>query len=210
LDTELLGRLDPGAGGFVPGGNLTTEAFAARLPNFQDLDAAIGESLAIVGGANSLKGAALGQEIDGHSKVVRFNDIVGSRLVPEETGSRTSVHVMCSKVAPTGDPDVLELDLETGTVWRSYCGRMHSAGEFANVTRKPLLIRPSAQCVLGRGGADGWTRGFMFYWFIGRLSQRVDMYGFNGTGHYNNSQPIWEKWLAFEHLFYKVNGLNRH
>ncbi|CAK0889788.1 unnamed protein product [Prorocentrum cordatum] len=36
LDTELLRGLDEGADGFVPGGELTTEAFAARLPSIED------------------------------------------------------------------------------------------------------------------------------------------------------------------------------
>merc|ERR1712032_155504 len=84
-------------------------------------------------------GRGLGQEIDAHDEVVRFNEIVGSKLLPNETGTKTSVHVMCSKVAPLQDPAVLEIDLETNTMWRSYCGRMHSGGEFANITDKPLL-----------------------------------------------------------------------
>jgi hypothetical protein len=216
LDTELLRGLDEGAGGFVPDGELTTEAFAARLPSIEELKRVINggagslTGLAIVGGADSLTGRGLGQEIDSHAEVVRFNEIVGEKLVPEETGIRTSVHVMCSKVAPLQDTAVLEIDLETDTAWRSYCGRMHSGGEFANVTDRPLMIRPSAHCVISAGHMQSWTRGFLFYWFIGRLFGSVDFYGFSGSGHYNNPQPIWEKWLPFEHLFYQVNQLARH
>jgi hypothetical protein len=216
FDTELLRGLDEGAGGFVPDGELTTEAFAARLPSIEELKRVINggagslTGLAIVGGADSLTGRGLGQEIDDHAEVVRFNEIVGSKLVPEETGTRTSVHVMCSKVAPLQDTAVLEIDLETDTAWRSYCGRMHSGGEFANVTDRPLMIRPSAHCVISAGHMQSWTRGFLFYWFIGRLFGSVDFYGFSGSGHYNNPQPIWEKWLPFEHLFYQVNELARH
>ena len=33
------------------------------------------------------------------------------------------------------------------------------------------------------------------------------MYGFSGTGHYHNPNPIYEDYLGFEHLFYRVNGL---
>jgi hypothetical protein len=216
LDTELLRGLDEGAGGFVPDGELTTAAFAARLPSIEELKRVINggagslTGLAIVGGADSLTGRGLGQEIDSHAEVVRFNEIVGEKLVPEETGIRTSVHVMCSKVAPLQDTAVLEIDLETDTAWRSYCGRMHSGGEFANVTDRPLMIRPSAHCVISAGHMQSWTRGFLFYWFIGRLFGSVDFYGFSGSGHYNNPQPIWEKWLPFEHLFYQVNQLARH
>ncbi|CAK0829250.1 unnamed protein product [Prorocentrum cordatum] len=98
LDTELLRGLDEGADGFVPGGELTTEAFAARLPSIEELKRVIRHGsrrwgktgLAIVGGADSLTGRGFGQEIDSHAEVVRFNEIVGNKLVPEETGVRSS------------------------------------------------------------------------------------------------------------------------
>ncbi|CAK0829251.1 unnamed protein product, partial [Prorocentrum cordatum] len=74
---------------------------------------------------------------------------------------------------------------------------------------RPLMIRPSAHCVISAGHMQSWTRGFLFYWFVvisrpGRLFSNADFYGFSGNGHYNNPQPIWEKWLPFEHLFYQA------
>jgi hypothetical protein len=209
-DTELLRRLDPQAWTWAPG-NLTTESFRARLPSLRDLHELVkGERIAIVGGADSLSGAGLGPEIDSHAHVVRFNEIVGEKLIPEETGSKTTFHVSCSKVAPLEQPHVAEFDLETDTVWRSWCGRMHANGEFAGVTDRPYMIRPSAYCVLSQHNAKLWTRGFLFYWFIGRLFEEVNLYGFSGHGHYHNKNPIWEKYLDFEHLFYNVNDLNAH
>jgi hypothetical protein len=206
-DTELLRKLDPMAWAWTSG-NLTTEGFRERLPSIKDFNKLVQEgSIAIVGGGDSLSGAGLGPEIDSHKTVARFNEIVGSKLIPKETGSRTSIHIVNSKVAPIGDSDVAEFDLETDTVWRTYCGRMHTFGEFADVTAKPFLVRPSAHCTLSKHGAKQWTRGFLFYWFIGRLFPNVDMYGFSGTGHYHNPNPIYEDYLGFEHLFYRVNGL---
>ncbi|CAK0829253.1 unnamed protein product [Prorocentrum cordatum] len=117
---------------------------------------------------------------------------------------------MCSKVAPLQDTAVLEIDLETDTAWRSCCGRMHTGGEFANITDRPSMIRPSAHCVISAGHMQSWTRGFLFCWFVGRLISSADFYGFSGDGHCNNPQPIWEQWLSFEHLFYQVNRLARH
>lgn len=206
-DTELLQRLDPMAGGFAPG-VLSTEAFAAKLPSVDDLRRLVSDDrMAIVGGGDSLSVAGLGPEIDSHPHVVRFNEIVGDRLVPPETGTKTSIHVSCSKVRPLRNSSIAEFDLETDTVWRTWCGRMHSGGEFASMTDRPFLIRPSAYCVLSRDHAKLWTRGFLFYWFIGRLFKEVHLYGFSGHGHYNNSQPLYEKYLDFEHLFYRVNNL---
>jgi len=206
-DTELLRKLDPTAWAWTSG-NLTTEGFRERLPRLEDFHRLVLEdSIAIVGGGDSLSEAGLGPEIDSHRTVARFNEIVGRKLVPQETGEKTTIHIVNSKVAPVGDPNVAEFDLETDTVWRTYCGRMHTFGEFADVTEKPFLIRPSAHCTLSRHGAKKWTRGFLFYWFIGRLFKGVDMYGFSGTGHYHNPDPIYEHNLGFEHLFYRVNGL---
>merc|ERR1719343_1821370 len=71
----------------------------------------------------------------------------------------------------------------------------------------PFLIRPSAHCALSKYGASKWTRGFLFYWFVGRLFTKVDMYGFSGFGHYRNLDPILEPYLEFEHIFYRVNRL---
>ncbi|CAK0865644.1 unnamed protein product [Prorocentrum cordatum] len=170
-----------------------------------------GRSLAIIGGADSLKGGRLGQEIDAHGEVVRFNEIVGSKLVPEETGSRTTVHVMNTLVAPLDDPAILEVDLETNAPWSSYCKRMHTRAILANDARSTLMIRPSAYCVMAGIRAADWTRGFLFYWFIGRLfNGPVDLYGFSGNGHYHNDLEITEKWVQFEHLFYRVNNITRH
>jgi len=205
-DTELLRKLDPMAWAWTSG-NLTTEGFRQRLPSVKDFRAVVKDGLAIVGGADSLSGAGLGPEIDAHQTVARFNEIVGNKLVPEETGLKTTIHIANSKVAPVGDPNVAEFDMETDTVWRTYCGRMHTFGEFADVTDKPFMIRPSAHCTLSKHGAKKWTRGFLFYWFIGRLFKSVDMYGFSGTGHYHNTNPIYEQYLEFEHLFYRLNGL---
>jgi len=209
-DTEMLLKLDPTAWAWAPG-DLTTESFREKLPSKRDLMKLVeAKGVAIVGGADSLSGAGLGSEIDAHPHVVRFNEIVGKKLVPKETGTKTTFHVSCSKVAPLMDSNIAEFDLETDTVWRTYCGRMHADGEFADVTKRPFLIRPSAYCALSKHNAKLWTRGFLFYWFIGRLFQNVSLYGFSGTGHYHNDQPIWEKYLDFEHLFYDVNGLNAH
>lgn len=213
FDTELLRGLDAGTNGFVPDDSFTTEAFAARLPSMDELKQVLhaGQSLAIVGGSDSLTGKGLGQEIDAHDQVVRFNEIVGSKLVPEETGNVTTVRVMNTLIPPLKDPAILEMDLETLSPWSSYCKRMHSSGMFTNNVSNTLMIRPSAYCAMAASRTQEWTRGFLFYWFVGRLvNASVDFYGFSGYGHYHNNASITETWVPFEHMFYKVNNLTCH
>lgn len=210
-DTKLLQELDSNPKAWERTGNMSTY-FARRLPSIDDFTSLVSRSpLAVVGGADSIENASLGPEIDGHATVARFNDIVGNKLSVDETGEKLDLHVACSKVAPLGDENILELDLETYTPWRSYCGRMHQLGEFAGNPGKPLLIRPAAQChMLAYYYPMGWTRGFLFYWFVVRLFDKYDMYGFRGTGHYKNSEPMRERYFAFEHLFYDIVEPNRH
>jgi hypothetical protein len=210
FDTELLRGLDAGTNGFVPDGNFTTEAFASRLPSMEKLKQALNarQSLAVVGGSDSLTGRGLGHEIDAHDQVVRFNGIVGSKLVPAETGNLTTLRVMNTLVAPLKDPAILEIDLETLSPWSSYCKRMHSSGKYSNDISSTLMIRPSAYCAMAASRPQEWTRGFLFYWFVGRLfSGAVDFYGFGGYGHYHNHRKLTENWIPFEHLFYEVNNL---
>lgn len=118
---------------------------------------------------------------------------------------------MNTLVAPLEDPAILEIDLETNAPWSSYCKRMRSRAVFANDVRSTLMIRPSAYCAMAAIHAEDWTRGFLFYWFLGRLfNGTVDLYGFSGDGHYHNDAELTEKWIPFEHMFYEVNKLARH
>lgn len=210
-DTKLLMELDRNPRTWVRTGNITT-AFAQRLPSIVDFTSWVARSpLAVVGGADSIANMSLGSEIDEHRTVARFNDIVGNKLDKNETGVKLNLHVACSKVAPLGNEHILEFDLETYSPWRSYCGRLHDHGEFAGNPGKPLLIRPAAHChMLTYYYPMGWTRGFLFYWFIARLFDEYDMYGFRGSGHYKNDEPMRERYFRFEHLFYDIIEPNRH
>merc|ERR1712232_1226992 len=140
-------------------------------------------SIAIVGSGVSLRGRHYGMAIDKHEVVARFNDFVEHNLFAPDTGEKTTVHVTNHGISPLPGSSVAQFDMEWVHPWSSYCGRMHSMGRFVNMTNGTFfLIRPSAYCSLGEGLSD-FTRGFLFYWFIGRLFEDIDMYGFTGVHH---------------------------
>lgn len=210
LDTELLLQLDGKSRGFYAEGALTTEAFLPGLRSaraFADIVAVPGKA-AIVGSGGALLGEGLGPVIDAHSTVVRFNDLVGKKLSEEDTGLRTTIHVSCSKVDTIGDYNISEFDMETAFPLTSYCNKMYRGGRFAASMPTPFFIRPSAFCGMGPD-IGGFTRGFMFYWFIGRLFEAgVDMYGFSGSDHFQQTSDgdavVHERYLQFEHLVYDL------
>jgi len=214
-DTDILRALDRDPKVWLPkGGKLTTTAFASQLPSITDFRRLVESGpAAIVGGADSLVNMSLGPLIDAHPVVVRFNGIVGHKLSQEETGTKLTLHVMCAKVPPVNEEGVWEMDLEASTPWRMYCGRMHKNGEFQKITvpSKLFMFRPSAFCRKEtRFDFQGWTRGFLFYWFVGRLYDQLDMYGFRGAGHYKNHEVMHERYWTFEHLFYDINEPDRY
>mmetsp|Transcript_16957 Transcript_16957/g.45384 ORF Transcript_16957/g.45384 Transcript_16957/m.45384 type:complete len:592 (+) Transcript_16957:190-1965(+) len=205
-DTEILRRLDDSDGGFADG-RLTTEGVRQKLPTAADFTYLVRDRpVAIVGAADGLQVSAFGPEIDRHPVIVRFNDHVKEHLRPETTGLRTTVHVSCDIAEPLRDPDVAEFDMETLKPWASYCNKMHRGGRMSfrgpNVTLG-FMIRPTAICALGTAAAQ-FTRGFLFYWFVGRIFNEVDLYGFDGDGHYDSSGQVWEGYLEFEHLVYSL------
>eukprot|EP00929_Paragymnodinium_shiwhaense_P120772 TRINITY_DN92823_c0_g1_i1.p1 TRINITY_DN92823_c0_g1~~TRINITY_DN92823_c0_g1_i1.p1 ORF type:complete len:700 (+),score=91.70 TRINITY_DN92823_c0_g1_i1:114-2213(+) len=204
-DTELLGVLDPHDGAFARG-KLTTEAMRQHLPRLSDLRDWVARqpSLAIVGSGQILRNTTLGPDIDAHDEVVRFNDLLPNRVSMNatETGHKTTVHVMCAKVAAMKSAKVTEFDLEWNTPWLSWCRRMHWGGQF--FSEAPAhLVRPTALCCLGEA-VKQFTRGFLFYWFVGRLFNSVDLYGFAGSKHYQNDHDVFEDFLSFEHMVYRI------
>jgi len=191
----------------------TTGDIAAHLPSASSLSDMLARhpDIAVVGSGRALEGAGLGGEIDNHSAVVRFNGLVGDLLNPEETGSTTTIHVVNAKVAPLDLPTVeAVIDLETNTPLRTYCSRVYTHGQLYATTPSTAqlyIIRPTALCGF-HADMRRFTRGFIFYWFFGRLFQRYDMYGFSGSHHYDAAATgivvESENFLHFEHLVYRV------
>lgn len=203
-DTQILRRLDDSAGGFADG-ELTTEGVRQRLPTAAEFTYLVRDRpIAIVGAADGLQRSAFGPEIDRHPVVVRFNEHVKEHLHPETTGLRTTVHVSCDVAGPLRVPGVAEFDMESLKPWASYCSKLHRGGHLSfrgpNVTLG-FMIRPMAICALGPEAAQ-FTRGFLFYWFVGRIFNEVDLYGFEGDSHYDGPGQVWEGYLEFEHLVY--------
>ncbi|CAK0831391.1 unnamed protein product [Prorocentrum cordatum] len=202
-DTDVLRRLDPYADGFVEG-ELDTEAFRQRLPSAgQFADIVQERAFAMVGASDSLLEKRPGPEIDAHEVVVRFNDHVKDNLDEAVTGTKTTMHVTCDASGPMGDDGVTEFDLETRAPWSSYCNKMNINGVFYHPNITYYIMRPTALCAMD-SEFSFFTRGFMFYWLVGRLFDQPDMYGFDGDAHYDNNQVVWESFLHFEHAVYRL------
>eukprot|EP00931_Biecheleriopsis_adriatica_P087943 TRINITY_DN62344_c0_g1_i1.p1 TRINITY_DN62344_c0_g1~~TRINITY_DN62344_c0_g1_i1.p1 ORF type:complete len:399 (+),score=51.32 TRINITY_DN62344_c0_g1_i1:116-1312(+) len=207
-DTEILKGLCPGAGAFVEG-ELTTEAFRSRLPSMRSLEDLVSKKrVAIVGSGPSLSDHS--EDIDNHPVVVRFNKQVGHKLESSDSGGKMHVHVMNRMIEPDISEDALQIDLESTSLGDSYCDRFHKAGKFAHMSKSGqlLMIRPSAYCGLDHPNwLAGFTRGFLFYWLVGRLFDQVDMYGMSekdGRDHWDGNEDVAEPFLDFEHFLYKT------
>jgi len=202
-DTDLLRRLDSHADGFVVG-ELNTEAFRQRLPTVDQFADLVRERpLAIVGASDSLLEKRPGREIDAHEVVVRFNGHVKDSLDEDVTGIKTTVHVTCDASGSLVDSDIAEFDLETRAPWNSYCRKVFINGTFYDPNTTYYIMRPTALCAMDQDFSM-FTRGFVFYWLVGRLFDRPDMYGFDGSGHYDNDGVVWESFLHFEHVVYRM------
>mmetsp|Transcript_26587 Transcript_26587/g.48705 ORF Transcript_26587/g.48705 Transcript_26587/m.48705 type:complete len:449 (-) Transcript_26587:151-1497(-) len=205
-DTELLKALDDSNDTYTKG-QMTTEKFQEYLPSIKVLEALVGKnrSVAIVGGGPSMK--SHGSEIDEHDVVVRFNHHVDKALNDIDTGKKMNVHVLNWMIDYGPEPGVLHLDLESTSPGLSYCRRWYKAANSSGSQwdQVPLMVRPSAFCGLRK--MWGFTRGFMFYWLVGRLFDRVDLYGMNeddAAWHYGEGMPVQEPFLQFEHLLYST------
>mmetsp|Transcript_74008 Transcript_74008/g.176152 ORF Transcript_74008/g.176152 Transcript_74008/m.176152 type:complete len:423 (+) Transcript_74008:61-1329(+) len=205
-DTELLKLIDGKPDVFVKG-NLTTEKMRSTLPSISVLLNLIERgSIAIVGGGRSVAGH--GKEIDSAAVVVRFNDHLEKEMKKEDTGLRMDVHVLNNMVEfnETQEADVLHIDLESTYVGATVCNRWRwQSDESPDYTKVTLTMRPSAFCALP--GIEHHTRGFLFYWLVGRLFERVSMYGMSEDDrifHFGRSPVISEKFLPFEHFLYKT------
>merc|ERR1712039_176103 len=94
-----------------------------------------------------------------------------------DVGTHTHIHVINQQIQPQDEPDILQIDLEAISPWISYCERMAVNRSSDRWVGKVTLLRPSAFCALGSTNLGGFTRGFLFYLFVGSLFEEVDMYG---------------------------------
>mmetsp|Transcript_21582 Transcript_21582/g.50339 ORF Transcript_21582/g.50339 Transcript_21582/m.50339 type:complete len:475 (+) Transcript_21582:94-1518(+) len=205
-DTRILRGLDNSSDTFTEG-ELTTEKMRDYLPSIKVLEELTenDHSVAVVGGGPSVHGH--GKEIDQHDVVVRFNHRVGETLDAENSGLKMNIHVLNWMVDFQNETGVLHMDLESTAPALSYCKRWHKAGgsKSNGVDQVALIMRPSAFCGLRK--LWGFTRGFMFYWLVGRLFDRVDLYGMSEGDrmlHYDYNGPVNEPFLNFEHLLYSA------
>lgn len=79
-------------------------AFAGALPTHDDLPPGLCDEMAVVSNSSALLGRNLGNEIDAHSCVVRFNEYARAGLKDYErhVGARTTCHVVSEQVVAEG------------------------------------------------------------------------------------------------------------
>mmetsp|Transcript_51970 Transcript_51970/g.123721 ORF Transcript_51970/g.123721 Transcript_51970/m.123721 type:complete len:581 (+) Transcript_51970:74-1816(+) len=204
-DSDLLRKIGVQNDGFTEG-RFTDGKFMSYLPSIKLLEDLLAEGpMAVVGSGPTVKGR--GGEIDNHPSVVRFNSHTGKELSPRNTGTKMTVHVMNSMVDFPEEKDVLHFDLESTNPGSSMCKRWHQpSAHTAPVKDKvTIMMRPSAFCGLPDEIA-GFTRGFLFYWLVGRLANHTSMFGMSnrdGLSHYKETgELIQEPFLPFEHELY--------
>eukprot|EP00928_Gymnodinium_smaydae_P066690 TRINITY_DN49666_c0_g1_i1.p1 TRINITY_DN49666_c0_g1~~TRINITY_DN49666_c0_g1_i1.p1 ORF type:complete len:393 (+),score=40.73 TRINITY_DN49666_c0_g1_i1:95-1180(+) len=212
LDTELLRAINSSQN-FFPPTSPTAEALLERLPSARDFERVFGnnKSIAIVGNGPSLSGH--GRSIDTHDTVARFNGLVKSVLDHENTGKRTDVHIMNYMVPWLDEANIHHFDLELIHLPYSFCRRFKIGAELDSVVHPAsiFLLRPSVACGLQHSIGD-FTRGFLFYWLVGRMFSRIDIYGMgvhDDDLHYDKYKKlkkngkVKEPFTRFEHLVYQ-------
>mmetsp|Transcript_7364 Transcript_7364/g.13052 ORF Transcript_7364/g.13052 Transcript_7364/m.13052 type:complete len:616 (-) Transcript_7364:194-2041(-) len=205
-DSEMLKKIGQVRDGWTDG-PFTQKKFVAQLPSISILEELLNAGpMAIVGAGPSL--TKKGDDIDGHPTVVRFNNHIGTELNNRDTGMKMTVHVINGQVDFDNEPGVLHFDLESTFPGSSMCKRWHRTEHVeppkSEVT---ILFRPSAVCGLPEAMAS-FTRGFLFYWLVGRLAEHSDNYGMgfrDGLTHrVKDESMVNERFLEFEHGLYKA------
>lgn len=88
------------------------------------------------------------------------------------------------------------------------CNRLRKLGGISydeQHKKRLFFLRPTALCALAP--ISGFTRGFLFYWFVARFFQRADLYGMHskdGHNHYTFGEAVAEPFIDFEHLLYRA------
>lgn len=175
-------------------GELTDELAVSRFPKYKDFKRMLHlGDIAMVSNGDGLHTKKLGNEIDDHLQVVRFHKLNSSatQLNAETTGLKHNVHVVNSKMA--GNQDAFLFDLDERSFLRSYCQRLFQGGDFPQRKNTYLFMwTPTAWCRAHRANSklfDMFSREFLYYWFVGSLTNDVSMYGFikpkDATQHFN-------------------------
>mmetsp|Transcript_44174 Transcript_44174/g.102034 ORF Transcript_44174/g.102034 Transcript_44174/m.102034 type:complete len:368 (-) Transcript_44174:130-1233(-) len=184
---------------------ITTEHMIKLLPRVRDLDWKVyNGNLAIVGNGADLANSSLGAEIDSHSQVVRFNNLVDARLNRVDTGLKQTMHVVNANVE--GREDLPVFDLEFAWPGRAWCSRLLTGGRHLQRPVTELyMFRPTGFCRMPKDAAS-FSRGFLFFWLYGSLWKDPTLYGFaDPTGHhYDNKKKVHEPFLLAEHALYRA------
>jgi len=207
-DSTMLKKMANLKDAWVPG-KFDHEKFKESLPSVSILEELLeAGDMAIVGAGSSL--TRKGDDIDGHPTVVRFNNHIGSELLQKDTGEKMTVHVVNGLVDFNPEKGVVHMDLESTFPGSSMCKRWHNQKRRTAPLQKDqvtLLFRPTAVCGLPESMAS-FTRGFLFYWLVGRLAPHSDNYGMglrDGLTHrVHDSSMVNERFLEFEHALYNA------
>jgi len=180
--------------GMDKAGELTDELAVSRFPTYKDFKRMLHlGDIAMVSSGKGIEKKKLGGEIDDHLQVVRFSHVDEKQMNAETTGLKHNVHVVNSKMA--GRQDAFLFDLDGENFLRSYCQRLFEGGEFPQNKGTYLFMwTPTAWCKNNNKLLWMFSRQFMYYWFVGSLTNDVSLYGFanNGTAQHFNA-PRFQK-----------------
>lgn len=153
-------------------------------------------SCAVVGGAPSLMKSELGEEIDAHEAVLRFNDHpVGGRKFTRFVGNRTTyllLNALHANARMPSDPGRYLLQIAKN-------GRVLESALAA--TPRRYFIEPEVIRMFYEHFGSGGLTGNLGVWFALAACNRVSLYGFSspcelGTKyrHYSQGEGPWAKY----------------
>uniref|UniRef100_A0A7S2NF17 Uncharacterized protein n=1 Tax=Alexandrium andersonii TaxID=327968 RepID=A0A7S2NF17_9DINO len=180
---------------------LTDDTAITRLPTYKDFKRMLHlGDIAMVSNGDGIHKKELGAEIDDHLQVVRFSNANATDLHAQTTGLKHNVHVVNAKMA--GRQDAFLFDLDNENFVRSYCNRLFQGGDYPQQVGTYLFMwTPTAWCKMDNRMRDMFSREFLYYWFVGSLTNDVSLYGFVKSGvqaHFN--APRFQK---AEHIVYE-------
>jgi len=188
-DTEMLARMDNHTNAWVDHGELNTNSFSQQLLGVDTFkDTLMGQSLAIV--------TARGNSSDADTD---FSDVYshGSVNATTHDGQRVATEFRMDFQAP----------------WKSYCEFFHNERVFGTWHLAPgrvnraLMLRPTAICALG-DDLVGFSKSFLFWWFVGRRQSKLDLYGLKSAPTAQSSEGALDMRLFEYHVFNEWSGLD--
>lgn len=191
-----------------------------RLPSMSVWTALKGSNMSII--ANAPVGSGRGDEIDSFPEVCRFNNFASKNLGAEHnTGIRTTMHVVNAFVPIGWTATTFDLELRHPSCsWGRFTARKTCPSAAQQLHHAPpdvklVLMRPTIAAYFEKHcNGKSFTRGFLFFWLIGRHARQVKLFGFGSLassggdgqccneGYHPFERFVWEElWKMYPDMF---------